>query len=255
MPSLADRRKELVVRRSASDKSIERLRGSPVQSTSKARLTSTKKSSPFPPRPVRKVPPKHPPITERHSHYEERQDHLRDNYLVVKDWTHSVSSLDEHSVSGGANRSMLDEIIYDPIAAMELKDLHHENDRLKEECKGLAQLRGKLQAALQSTRKEMDLMKMRTTVQIGNLELEVINLKEDRKCLMEKCASLGEAVQSLRLENAMQESRIWTLESDCQAKKKLAEAVRHALGLEKKVERQQRQVHSDSSLYTKGLKI
>jgi hypothetical protein len=254
MPSLADRRKELVVHRSASDKSIERLRGSPVQSTSKARLASSaKKSSPFPPRPVRKVPPKHPPANERNSHYEERQDHLRDNYLVVKDWTHSVSTLDEHSV-GGANRSMLDEI-YDPIAAMELKDLRHENDRLKEECKGLAQLRGKLQAALQSTRKEMDLMKMRTTVQIGNLELEVINLKEDRKCLMEKCKTLGETAQSLRLENAMQESRIWTLESESQARKKLADSVRHALGLEKKVERQQRQVHSDSSLYTKGIKI
>lgn len=113
--------------------------------------------------------------------------------------------------------------IQEQVAALDAKKKH-----LEEKCQALQEI-------ADSTRKQNDILKMKTTIAMGSMKLMIDSLKEDKHCLTEKCETFEGKILELRKENASKQNRINKLEVEASRSKEREIRIRDAQHLDMKV--------------------
>ena len=70
-----------------------------------------------------------------------------------------------------------------------------------------------LQEAVDASRKEFSILKLKATISLGNMKLEVDSLEEDKQCLLEKCDGLERKLFSLQMEQLSRKRKTEALEN------------------------------------------
>jgi hypothetical protein len=81
-----------------------------------------------------------------------------------------------------------------------LKDFQNDLvDSLQEEQRHLRKRVIELKKAVETSRKDNGILKMKATIYLGNMQLQMESLEEDKQCLLEKCEELERKVFLMRM--------------------------------------------------------
>jgi hypothetical protein len=80
-------------------------------------------------------------------------------------------------------------------------------DNVQKEQRYLRKRAVELQKAVETSRKENGILKMKATITLGNMQLQVESLEEDKQCLLEKCAELKRKVFYMQMEQVSKQHK------------------------------------------------
>jgi chromosome segregation ATPase len=89
-----------------------------------------------------------------------------------------------------------------------------EIDMLQQEQARLLHRLSGLQKEVNEGRMESDILKMKETITLGNMTLQIESLEEDKQCLTEKCEEFEQNFFELQIEQVSKQNKIKSLQQE-----------------------------------------